>query len=344
LVTLFVRAPRHESRPLVPRAAAFLFLFLFLVPALASAQAWLPFRGEGYLSLIGQHIRLSGHFDTDGSRLEKCAPSSAWVSIADFEYGLTDRLAFSARLPYVASRYTGSAEEPCTAELRQLHHDFQSQSPNAALTSLDTGSYYATFQDLGFSLRYSLFDRGVAVTPVIGVTIPSHDYRTVGEAAPGQNRLALHAGINIGRLLEPSIPGAYVHARYTYSFVQSLLDVSLNRSDAEFEIGYAIRPTVIVRGLAAWQQTHGGLAYIDAIERASGANGQPGNPEIYLDHDRLLATRYWHIGGGGTVKLTEVVDLNGAVLTFVSGADSHYGVGATLGVTWKVSSAKRQSP
>lgn len=322
-------------------AAAFLLLF----PALASAQAWLPFRGEGSLSLIGQHIRLSGHFDTDGSRLPECAPSSAWVGIAQFEYGLTNRLAFSAQLPYVASRYTASSDEPCTAELIELHHQFQQQSPHADLTSLDTGSYYATLQDLGFAIRYNLFDRGVAVTPVVGVTIPSHDYRTVGEAAPGQNRLALHTGINVGRLLDPLIPGAYVHAQYTYSFVQSLLDIPLDRSNAEFEVGYAVRPTVVVRGLAAWQQTHGGLPYPEVVERAFGTANQPGDPELFLDHDRLLATRYWQVGGGATVTLTESLDLSGAVLTFVSGADSHYGHGVSLGLTWKiVPSAKSPFP
>ena len=290
----------------LPSTVALLCLF----PALASAQAWLPFKGEGSLSLVGQHIRLSGHFDTDGSRLTECAPSTAWVAIAAFEYGLTDKLAFSARLPYVASRYTGPAEDPCTAELRQVHGEFQQQSPDAELTSLDTGSFYATFQDITLGLRYNLFDRVVTVTPGVGLTIPSHDYRTVGEAAPGQKRVALHTGFSVGRFLDPVIPGAYVHAQYTYSFVQSLLDVPLDRSNAEFEAGYAVTPTFVVRGMAAWQQTHGGIASVTAIDRAAGAGGRPAQPVVYLDHDRLLAVRYWHLGGGATVALTDTLDLD----------------------------------
>lgn len=317
----------------------FSLALLCLFPAVCSAQAWLPFKGEGTLSLIGQHIRLSGHFDTDGTRLPECAPSSAWVAIAAFEYGLTDKLAFSARLPYIASRYTGRDEDPCTAELRQLHSEFQEQSPQAHLTSLDTGSYYATFQDLNFGLRYNLFDRVVAVTPAIGLTIPSHNYRTVGEAAPGQKRVALHTGVSIGRLLDPLIRGAYVHAQYNYSFVQSLLDVPLNRSNAEFEAGYAVTPNLVVRGTAAWEQTHGGLAYLNVVERAFA-----GEPELYLDHDRLLAVRYWHVGGGATVTLTDTLDLDGAVVTFLSGADSHYGNGVTLGLSWKMSAARTANP
>lgn len=309
---------------------------LSIIPA--AAQAWLPLRGEGTVSLIGQYIGLSGHFDSDGGRLEKCAPSRAWLGIAEFDYGLTDKLAFTARLPYVASKYTGAADEPCTAELRQFYEELRTTNPS--LRSLDTGAYYSTFQDLVFSVRYNVFDRrGIAVTPLIGMTIPTHDYRTVGEAAPGQNRLALQTGVDAGIVFDPVIRGGYAHARYTYSFVQSLLDISLNRSNAEFEVGYALTPTLNVRGLAAWQHTHGGLAYAEAVER-----GFAGEPEVFLDHDRLLANRYWHVGGGATVTLSDSVAVQGAVLTFLAGAESHYGVGATVGVTWRVLSAKLPSP
>ena len=132
------------------------------------------------------------------------------------------------------------------------------------LMTLDTGGYYATAQDFGFMLRYSLLEKGLAVTPFVAATIPSHDYRTVGEAAPGQNRRALHIGMNVGRLLDPLLPRAYVHARYTYSFVQPIYGMSLDRSNAEFEVGYAVAPTLSVRALGAWQQTHGGLGWGEA--------------------------------------------------------------------------------
>lgn len=311
-----------------------------LVPAVASAQAWLPPKGEANLSLTYQVINLDGHFDTDGSKLPNAIPSRAHVAIVEFEYGLTDRLAFNVRLPYLASKFTGDADDPYLAELRDLAEEFRkTRSIPEALTSLDTGGYYSTFQDLGFVLRYNLIDKPVVVTPMVAVTIPSHDYRTVGEAAPGQNLNALHVGANLGALLDPVLPRAYIQARYLYSFVEHAYDESLNRSAADFEAGYGLTPIVSVRALAAWSQSHGGLHWTEAYNRGFGLDGRPANPELLLDHDRLLASRYWHLGGGATVALTDTLDLDVAVVRYVSGADTHYGIGMSAGITWRFAKA-----
>ena len=90
------------------------------------------------------------------------------------------------------------------------YEEYRRTNP-AAGASVDTGDYYATLQDFGLTLRYNLLERGLTVTPVIGVIVPSHDYRTIGEAAAGQNLLALQTGVNVGRLLDPLAPNAYVH-------------------------------------------------------------------------------------------------------------------------------------
>jgi hypothetical protein len=297
----------------------------FSFPASARAQsAWVPPDGESGVSFTFQSLDFGGHFDEHGNKLEGAVPSRAFVGILQFEYGLTDKLAFTARLPYIASRFTGDQDEPVTALLRRRYEEFRQSHPNAAVTSLDTGEYYATFQDLGVTFRYNLLERALVITPVVGVTIPSHDYRTVGEASPGQNRRALHAGVNVGALLYPMLPRAYVHGRYTYSFVQSLVGVSLDRSSAEFEVGFSVTPRVSVRGLADWMHTHGGVPFSEAYE----------DVELFLVHDRLLASRYWHIGAGATVSLTDSIDLDGAVVTFLSGSDTHYGLGATIGLSW----------
>jgi hypothetical protein len=307
------------------------------VPATVHAQAWLPLAREANLSILFQHINLAGHFYADGSKVPGSIPSIANLGIVEFEYGLTDKLAVGVRLPYVASKWTGSHDEPDIVDLRHIAEQLRELTPvTEELTSLDTGSYYATFQDFGLTLRYNLLEKGLVVTPVLGATIPSHDYRTVGEAAPGQNRLALHTGVNLGRLLDPFLPRMYVHARYTYSFVQPVYDVSLNRSNAEFEAGYGVTPIVTVRAIAAWSESHGGLHWTEVYNRGFGLDGRPADPVMLLDHDRLIANRYWHLGGGGTVAVTDSLDLDAAVMKFVSGADTHYGVGVTVGMTWRL--------
>jgi len=296
-------------------------------PVEVNAQAaWLPADGEASVSLTFQNLNFGGHFNENGVKLEGAVPSRAYLGIFQIEYGLADKLAVTARLPYIASKFTGDDHEPVTTLLRERYEEFRRTHPDAAVTSLDTGDLYATFQDFNFTLRYNLLDRGgLVVTPVIGATIPTHHYRTVGEAAPGQDLRALHTGVNVGRLLDPLLPDAYVHARYTYSFVESLLDVSLNRSSAELEAGYAVSPTVTVRGLATWSHTHGGVPFSQALEDVL----------LFLAHDRLLASNYWHVGGGATVSLTDSIDLDGGVVTFLSGSDTHYGIGATVGLTWR---------
>jgi hypothetical protein len=169
-------------------------------------------------------------------------------------------------------------------------------------------------------------ERGLTVTPVIGLIVPSHDYRTIGEAAAGQNLLAFQTGVNVGRLLDPWAPKAYVHGRYTYAFVESYRDIPLDRSTAEFEIGYGIAPTVVVRGLVNWMRTHGGMPFDETLKDLS----------LFLEHDRLLASRHWHVGGGATINLTDALDLETAVFTFVAGAATRYGIGVNVGLTWRL--------
>ena len=322
----------RDGRPAVVSAAV-VFLLAGVSP-LSGQSAWTPVKNEANVSIVFQQIDFNGHFWSDGSKHENDVASRAFLGIVEFDYGLTDKLAFTARLPYVASQFTGH-DDPATVEFLQFYEDVrQSTQVGEAFRSLDTGSFYSTFQDFGLTLRYNARTRGVVLTPLIGVTIPSHDYRTVGEAAPGPNRLALQAGVNAGRFLEPLLPAAYVHARYTYSLVQRLHGVRIDHSNAEFELGYAVNHLVSVRGLGAWGHLHGGLTYEGTLE----------DPFLFLDHDRLLSSKYWHVGGGATVALTDSLDLDAAVVSFVSGADTHYGVGVTVGATWRFSPPVAASP
>jgi hypothetical protein len=306
-------------------ARVLIVLMLGSVADARAQSAWVPVKDEGAVTVTFQALNFAGHFDPDGNKIVGAVPSRSFLGIAEFEYGLTDKLAFAARLPYIASRFTGDEHEPITTLLRERYKFFRDTHPHAEVTNLDTGDYYATFQDFNFSFRYNLIERAVVITPGIGVTLPSHDYHTVGDAAPGQNRRALNTGVNVGMLLDPFLPRAYVHARYTYSFVERLLGVSLDRSTADLEVGYAIRPTISVRGLVAWLRTHGGVSFFDAYE----------DVELFLEHDRLLAGRHLHYGAGATVSLTDSMDLDGAVVNFFRGSDTHYGLGATVGLSWR---------
>jgi hypothetical protein len=305
--------------------AAVVLAFQLAAPSRAGAQgAWLPAGGEASLSLNFQSLDYGGHYDETGQKLESLGSIQSYYASALLEYGLTDRFAVTARLPFIASRFTGSLDEPLLVSILEKYAEYRAANP-AAETSVDTAGYYGTFQDFAFTLRYNALEKGLTVTPVIGAIVPSHDYRIVGEAAAGQKLFALQTGVNVGRLLDPWLPKAYVHGRYTYWFVQSVHDIPLDRSTAEFEIGYAIVPTVVVRGLVNWMRTHGGIPFAEAW------NDLP----VFLEHDRLLSSRHWHVGGAATITLTDTLDLETAFFTFVAGAAARYGTGVNVGLTWR---------
>ena len=313
---------RAGAAPAAILAVTYLQLAL---PACADAQsAWLPFGGEASVSLTFQSLDYRGHFIDDGTKIEGALPSRAQLSVVELEYALTDRLALNASLPYIASKYTGSLDDPVYLDIHKRYDEYRLTNP-AARPSLDTGDYNATFQDFIFLVRYNVLERGLTVTPVIGATVPSHDYRTTGEAAPGINRRALHTGVNVGRLLDPLAPNAYVHAHFSYSFVERYRGIRLDRSGVELEAGYAIAPTVTVRALADWMKTHGGIGFFEATEDLA----------LFLEHDRLLPSRHWRVAGGATVTLTDTLDLDAALLGYLSGAVTRYGLGVNVGLTWR---------
>jgi hypothetical protein len=313
--------------PLRSGVAAAVIAFLSVaVPAGVEAQsAWVPFGGEGNVSFDFHSLNHGGHYNENGTKLEGVGETQSFYAIVKFEYGLTDHLAVTARLPYVASKYTGALDEPNLVSILKTYDEYREIDPAAGF-SVDTGDYYGALQDFVFTLRYNLLERGLTVTPVLGVIVPSHDYRTIGEAAAGQGLKVLSAGVNVGRLLDPLLPKAYVHGRYTYSFVEEYRDIPLDRSTAEFEVGYGIAPTVVVRGLANWMTTHGGLTFLESLEDLS----------LFLQHDRLLASSHWHLGAAATVTLTDALDLDASFFKFVTGRTARYGAGFSVGLTWRV--------
>jgi hypothetical protein len=283
-------------------------LIVTLVPLFLSgslfAQAWVPEKGEGFVALGYQRIAFDGHFTDAGVRRDR-RQSRSNSGVFDIQYGIADRTALSLSIPYIGSKYTGL------------------QEPFAA-TFVDDKTYHGTFQDFRFELRHNIEDKPLALTPFVALIVPSHKYQTVGEAAPGRHLVEFHTGVNAGRFLDQILPRAYVHGRYTYAFVEKDLGVPLNRSNVDLDLGYFVTSTLSVRALANWQWTHGGILFPYEAD----------TPELFLHHDRLLRANFFHVGGGCSFSPSRTVDIDGAIVTFVSGSNTHYGTGLILGVTW----------
>src|SRR6266851_2675970 len=104
----------------------------------ARAQAYLPPKGEGTVSVVFQQMGVTYHYapttpvDRGHIRGE--------TLLVDVTYGLTDKVAVSFALPWIASKYTGPYPHPLV----------DSSGPIPVLygaNPLDDGTYHGTFQD-----------------------------------------------------------------------------------------------------------------------------------------------------------------------------------------------------
>jgi hypothetical protein len=280
-----------------PRAVALGLLLALAIPAAVSAQAWLPTKGEGAVGLTFGDYGFDGHFDSQGERVPYGGTNGLSLA-ADVTYGVTDRFAVTASVPYVASKFTGTFP------------------PGVLLGPLDRDrKYHGDFQDFRAELRYMVLTGDLAVTPFVGVNLPSHQYEVVGEAVPGKRTRELALGVAAGRSLEPLLDRAYVQARYFFSFVEQVVPEigQLNRSNIDLELGYAATRRLTARVFSAWQIGHGGLDLEDMYS----------HPDLFRVHDRAIRTNYFNLGGGLTVQVTSRIELFGAYMKTISGKNAH---------------------
>ena len=254
----------------------------------ASAQAWLPPKGEAAFSLGWNRTWADHHLDYLGNTL---APGDMiWHNaIADLGYGVTDRLAVRLNIPYVASKYVGTRPHPARPGKPQI----------------DNGSWNSTFQDFRAEVRFRATTGSLAVTPVVALVVPSHWYESSGHSAFGRNLVEGQFGINVGRLLDPLLPDAYLQARYVYAVPEKPLGISHNRSNVAFDLGYFVTGSLTVSVLGAWTKTHGGWRATVDFPPATSPN--------FWYHDQLTKTEYFRLGGGASYALTGSIDvgLNG---------------------------------
>ncbi|PYQ12819.1 MAG: hypothetical protein DMF80_17975 [Acidobacteria bacterium] len=275
------------------------------LPSLAAAQAWLPEKGEGALALTAADYAYDGHFDSDGSR-DPFGGTHARSIAAEVTYGITGRLAITGSLPFITTRLSGSFP------------------PGVPLGPLDDGRYHGDFQDFRADLRFMALAGPLALTPVLGVNVPSHRYEVIGEAVPGKRTREVFAGMNVGRALGSR---AYVHARYVYSWVQKVVpDVrKLDRSNLDAEAGGSVVRRATLRGLALLQVSHGGLNLEDMRTR----------PGFFRDHDRAARTNYLNVGAGTTFEATHSLDIYFVFVKTVWGENAHQARSFSLGASWQ---------
>ena len=295
---------------------------LALTGPVARAQAWLPAQGEGTVSLVFQDAYYQYHYlpTTPVDRGHIWSDSL----IVDMTYGVTDKLAVTVGIPWVAARYRGATPHPLIDASGPVPV-FYGANP------IDDGSFHDTFQDFRFDVRYNVTKKGLVLTPFIGSIVPSHSYEYFAHAAPGRDLKELQVGASAAKLLDSVVPGLFVQGRYAYGFAEQVLGISHDRSSMSLEVGYFLTPKLRLLGLSVGQITHGG---IDLTLTSRADLG----PVVFSHHDQIDRVNFLNLGGGAAYSLTEATDIFGSWIRGVEQRNGHaLDYSATVGVSWTFS-------
>jgi hypothetical protein len=300
--------------------ASALVAALASVPQPLAAQAFTLPQGVGAVTLAWQYVDNTGHRLTDGF-LRKAGESVTTSVILETEYGVTDRLSATVGVPYVWARYTGGLP------------------PRSNLPVDACRCWHSGLQDFSFSARYRLGTESLAFTPHVRYVLPSHDYAFRGEAVLGRNLQETQVGGSVGARLPGILSKASFQAIYSYAFVEEVADLSIDRSNVFFDLGYAVSRRLYVRASANRQETHGGLRSGSLTGNPFFPPGEFNTPERLSQADRLIKSRYWQAGGGLSYSVGPA-DVFVAYSAYVWGRDAHDGQVYTVGATWYVDLGK----
>ncbi len=261
-----------------------------LCAGVVHAQAWLPSAGSRDVSLSYVDSWYTNHWTPTGGTVD-AGHIRTYTYGLGAEYSPTDRLMFSASLPLVESQYHGTKPHP---------------------TEVDDGSWHATITDLRMEVHYQLLLAPLAIAPYVAYVLPTHDYETLGHAAPGRGLDETWVGVAVGKTLDRWIPRTFISARFTYAFVQAVQSISHDKENAEVELGYFFTPYLSVQGMWRWQQTLGGID----------VPIPPTNP-LFPYHDQLARDNFTNIGGGISWSYSDHSSFSLTYLTGIMGRNGH---------------------
>jgi hypothetical protein len=282
-------------------------LVVLAVPAPAFAQAFTPPAQVGSVTAAWQWVDNTGHIFTDGTFVP-AGQSVTTSALIEVDYGVSDRFAMTASVPYIFARYTGGLP------------------PRSGLAHDACRCWNSSLQDFVISGRYRFGDEFWTITPQARYIVPTHGYNYLGEAVVGpklqQFLMSLHASWRFAALPKASVQGGYTFALTE----QAVDDVRVNRSNTYFSLGYALTRSLYVHGGALYQNAHGGVTVRDLATGAA-------PPEQAAQADRLLKMRFWHMTGGVSYS-AGFADLYFAVEPYIWGRDTHDGIAYNVGSTW----------
>jgi hypothetical protein len=275
----------------------------------ASAQAWIPEKGEGTLTLTFEDTFVRSHLLSDGSRVDT-GHIRSYILVQDVDYGVTDKLAVDVSLPFVLSKYYG---------------------PRPHQLPIDNGSYHGAFQDFRINVRYNLRSRPFMLTPFIALGVPSNSYEYFAHSAAGTQMKEFTLGTNLGRSLAPVLPHAYFQALYAFGIPQEVIGVRTIHSHIGWELGYFLSGRLAVRTLGDMQIGHSGKETPQDFPIASRTLTNTN----WRHHDQTSKISYLILGGGPSFAVSKSWSAFAALTTNVWGRNGHaLALGEIVGLTW----------
>lgn len=273
-----------------------------VAPNHASAQAWVAPARVGAVSFIFQNVDHTGHILDDGSQLDGFDSVSRGLLVA-VDYAVTNRFSFNVGVPYIGAKYLGP--EPSFFGL-----------PIDDCNCWNTG-----FQDLSLTARYNVFNKAFALTPSVSYGYPTNNYPFFGEAAIGRNLNEFRVALDAGYRIDAISPNFSITGRYSYAFVEEVLDIPNDRSNAAINLGYLFTRKFAGSLDFYWQRSHGGLKSTEFE-----------TDEEWVQFDRLLKDNSFHMGGSLSYSFRRL-DVFATYTEFVSGTDTHVGRAVTVGIS-----------
>src|SRR5205823_446918 len=133
--------------------------------------------------------------------------------------------------------------------------------------------------------------------------IPSHQYESLGQAVVGRDLRGLIVGASVSGFPDVIAPGLYLQTQVSHVFVEKVLSLRANQTNADSEIGYFITPRFAARFVETLQFTHDGIEFVGSGPAIVIHGTNQTSLDIVLNHDRLLMTRVVNLGGGISVEL-----------------------------------------
>jgi hypothetical protein len=299
---------------LTHRRAALSLLALFLSPTISLAQAWVPEKGEGTVTLTLQDNFVKDHLGSDGQRFDS-GHIRTFIALQDIDYGITDKLALDVSIPFVLSKYYG---------------------PKPHQLPVDDGKYHGNWQDVRLNLRYNLRAHPFAITPFVALGVPSNDYIYFAHSAAGTNQREYAFGSSFGRNLEPVLSRAYVQGVYVFLIPEKIMGIRTNRSRVDWDVGYFVARRFALRTLGDLQIGHSGLAVGDPTkgDRGDFPVHLPSNL-TWLHHDQTSRISYLNVGGGASFAVTRSWSAFAVLTTTVWGRNGHaLSLSEVVGLSW----------